>query len=94
MSKKGTSRFVGSEPTGAHAAGAGSEALLRAEISFWRELLNESQESLTPCSVERMRQALALAERRYLQLHGNPPAHGGTNGCPIWASPSQPESLH
>jgi hypothetical protein len=45
-----------------------SEALLRAEINFWRELLGESEGALPADSIERMRQALALAEHRFLHL--------------------------
>jgi len=50
------------------APGEGSESLLRAEIAFWRELLSECDRSLPPESIERMRYALALAERRFLQI--------------------------
>jgi hypothetical protein len=45
-----------------------SETLLRAEIGFWRELLDECNPSVPADSIERMRQALALAERRFLEL--------------------------
>ena len=45
-----------------------SETLLRAEIGFWRELLNDCDDALPPESVERMRQALALAEHRLMLL--------------------------
>ena len=48
-----------------------SETLLRAEIDFWRRLLGDSDCLLPPESIERMRQALALAEHRYLQLFGD-----------------------
>jgi hypothetical protein len=65
-----------------------SEALLRAEIGFWRELLDESAGTLPPDSMERMRQALALAEHRFLQLCRNAGESGrssdrlpGTSRC-------------
>ncbi len=41
-----------------------SQALLRSEIGFWRELIDTCQESESPDNVERMRYALALAESR------------------------------
>ena len=46
-----------------------SEALLRSEIGFWRELIETCRESESPDSVERMHYALALAESR---LANNP----------------------
>ena len=56
-------------PHGVHGQRAdNSEALLRAEIGFWRELLQECNQSVPADSIERMRQALALAEQRFLQL--------------------------
>ena len=39
-----------------------NEALLRSEISFWKELINTCDSSQPIDSLERMRQALALAE--------------------------------
>jgi hypothetical protein len=44
------------------------ESLLRSEIAFWRELLVDCDGSAPPESIERMRQALALAEQRFLQF--------------------------
>ena len=41
-----------------------SEALLRSEIGFWREMIDSCQESDPPDSIERMRFALALAESK------------------------------
>ena len=41
-----------------------SEALLRSEIRFWREMIDSCQESDPPDSIERMRYALALAESK------------------------------
>jgi hypothetical protein len=48
-----------------------SEALLRSEIGFWRELIVTCQESESPDSVERMRYALALAESRLVSNPSN-----------------------
>lgn len=74
-------------------AGA-SEALLRAEISFWRDLLNSCDRYMPPESMERMQQALALAELRFLQLHG--PDRAGPASCagPIWTSSAGTRFLH
>ena len=41
-----------------------SEALLRSEIGFWREMIDSCQESDPPDGIERMRYALALAESK------------------------------
>ena len=41
-----------------------NEALLRSEIGFWRELIDSSNSSQPAASIERMQQALALAESR------------------------------
>lgn len=41
---------------------------LNAEIEFWQELLDKNQNSLAESSVTRMRQALALAEKKLLML--------------------------
>ena len=46
-----------------------SELLLRSEVAFWRDLVASSGDTLPPESFERMQQALALAERRLLQLY-------------------------
>ena len=40
------------------------EALLRSEVGFWRELIESSQATEPPESIERMRYALALAESK------------------------------
>lgn len=45
-----------------------NEALLRSEIGFWRELIDSCGASQPTESVERMRQALALAESRLAGL--------------------------
>ena len=41
-----------------------SEALLRSEIGFWREMIDSCQDTDPPDSIERMRFALALAESK------------------------------
>jgi hypothetical protein len=48
-----------------------SEALLRSEIGFWREMIDSCQESESPDNVERMRYALALAESRLAKNPSN-----------------------
>jgi len=65
------------------APGEGSESLLRAEIAFWRELLSECDRSVPPESIERMRQALALAERRFLQICRDRLAEGVSSTAPF-----------
>ena len=48
-----------------------SEALLRSEIGFWRELIESCRETDSPDSVERMRHALALAESKLVRPPSN-----------------------
>ena len=48
-----------------------SEALLKSEIGFWREMIETCQESQSPDNVERMRYALALAESRLAKNPSN-----------------------
>lgn len=43
-----------------------SAALLQSEVVFWREMLARETDALPPESIERIRQALALAEHRLL----------------------------
>ena len=45
-----------------------NEALLRSEIGFWRELIDACNDKEPTDSVERMQQALALAESRLREL--------------------------
>lgn len=45
------------------------EFLLRSEIAFWRDQVAGTGDALPPESVERMRQALSLAESRLQQLY-------------------------
>jgi hypothetical protein len=78
---------------GDRAAGV-SEALLRAEIGFWRELLQECEDSVPADSVERMRQALALAERRFMQLCREAEGRERSSACPRGTSPAEAKYLH
>ena len=80
---------------GAHALGAGtSEVLLRAEIGFWRELLNSCDRTVPADSIERMQQALALAEHRFLQSCRDRRAVNASSPGPTWTSQSGTEFLH
>ena len=45
-----------------------NEPMLRAEIGFWKELIESCDASQPPDSIERMHQALALAESRLAAL--------------------------
>jgi hypothetical protein len=54
---------------GAWPQGMAGETLLRSEITFWRELLASSDGCQPVEAVDRMRQALALAEYRLLSLY-------------------------
>lgn len=71
-----------------------AEALLRAEIGFWRDLLSNRDRRVPPDSVERMQQALALAEWRLLQLRRQDGA--GTASCagPTRTSNARTRFLH
>lgn len=48
-----------------------AEALLRSEIEFWRELIDSCPDNHPEESIERMNQALALAESRLSSLPGS-----------------------
>jgi hypothetical protein len=78
----------------AHCEAGDSAALLHAEISFWRDLLNDCDGSLAPESIERMRQALALAEYRLLQLCGMRRTETASSDGPTRTSPLQEVFLH
>ena len=79
----------------AQQSGAGaSEVLLRAEIGFWRELLNSCDRTVPAARVERMQQALALAEHRYLQLSRDRRAGNASSPGPAWTSQPGTEFLH
>ena len=45
-----------------------NEALLHSEIGFWQEMIDSSDESMAPDQLERMQQALALAQSRLAGL--------------------------
>jgi hypothetical protein len=47
-----------------------SEAALRSEVGFWREMIRARSDALPAEAVERMRHALALAEYRLVTLYG------------------------
>ena len=47
-----------------------NEALLRSEISFWQELITSCDGTQAPETLERMHQALALAQCRLERLFG------------------------
>lgn len=61
--KNGSARHI-AQPAGRVAG----EEMLRAEIGFWREMLASCDGNVPAENIERMQQALALAERRFLQL--------------------------
>jgi hypothetical protein len=56
----------------------GLEDHLTAEIEFWRDLIDSRSPNCAPESLERMEQALALAERKLALLAPavNPPSRG------------------
>jgi hypothetical protein len=49
--------------------------LLRTEAAFWRELIGECDGESSPECIERMQQALALAERR-IEIRNRSAEHG------------------
>lgn len=53
----------------ASASKTASEALLRSEIAFWQEMIQSCDAGHPAESLERMNQALGLAEYRLLQLY-------------------------
>ena len=61
---------TGSEPqTSPDPDGGNVAVVLHAEIEFWRELIATCPDSQSSECVERMHQALALAESRLASLH-------------------------
>jgi hypothetical protein len=76
------------------APGEGCESLLRAEIAFWRELLSDCDHSVPPESIERMRQALALAEQRFLQVCQHRQAEAALHSGPLRACMAGGKVLH
>jgi hypothetical protein len=75
-------------------AAAASEALLRAEIGFWREMLGKADGCLPPESIERMRHALALAEYRLLRLDREFRGNNGSTVGPLPTSPVREKFIH
>jgi hypothetical protein len=71
-----------------------SDILLRVEIGFWRDLLAAADHSVAAESIERMQQALALAERRLLQLFGKRAVPTASSNGPESTSDVGPHSLH
>jgi hypothetical protein len=62
------------------------EFLLRTEIAFWREQVANCGPSVPSESVERLQQALALAESRLRQLHGGDRGEDQSNSQPVRTS--------
>lgn len=60
------------------------EFLLRSEITFWRDLVTSCGDAVPAESIERMKQALALAESRLLQLY-----RGDRDGIPSSSGPER-----
>jgi len=60
-----SSYFIEEKPLSAEPDG---EALLQSEVEFWRELIATCPATQPADSLERMRQALALAETRLARL--------------------------
>lgn len=63
-----------------------SEFLLRTEVAFWRDLVESSGDAVPPESIERMQQALALAESRLLQLYSGDGGAARSSDRPVGAS--------
>ena len=70
------------------------ETLLRYEIGFWRELLSIEDSTAPTESVERMRQALALAERRLQDWYADSSGPEGSNDRQRGTSCDRKPSLH
>ena len=76
----GTSYQTDSNSQGASSVERGiSEAMLRTEIGFWRDMIVSCRDTEAPDSLERMQHALALAELRLGDLF----AHEAPNVFPI-----------
>lgn len=69
------------------------EFMLRAELAFWRELVESCGADASAESVERMRQAAALAEYRLLELYRAPEHESRSTTCPARTSGSGPGAL-
>ena len=83
------------KPTGTIRGGHDdAEILLRAEVAFWREIIGSCDADYPPASLERMQQALALAEYRLMRCYR---ADGGpvrSTGGPGGTSGPEDGSLH
>jgi hypothetical protein len=53
-----------------------NEAALRSEIAFWQEMIGARGDALPVEAVERMHHALALAEKRLMELYTQHAANG------------------
>lgn len=62
------------------------EFLLRTEVAFWRDLVESCGDAVPPESIERMQQALALAESRLLQLYSGDAGAARSSARPVGAS--------
>ena len=70
------SEYRNSDRQGASGVERGiTEALLRTEIGFWRDMIVSCRETEPPDSIERMQHALALAEMRLGHLCENQPSN-------------------
>jgi hypothetical protein len=77
-----------------HDSAGTCEVMLRAEIGFWRQLLSGCDQAVPPETIERMQQALALAELRFLQLQRDVQADRVSCAGPVWASRAGSKALH
>jgi len=71
-----------------------NDVLLRAEVAFWRDMLASETDSLPGESIERIRQALALAESRLLCLVLHECGPDASSDRPEGSSAARPRSLH
>ena len=71
-----------------------SEVLLRSEVLFWREMLTRECGSLPAESLERIRQALALAEYRLMAVVLESGGPGRSSDGPGPTSRGRDEALH
>ena len=74
----------------------GCEALLRSEISFWQELIASCPSTQSLDSIERMSQALALAESRLVVLleMSQQSSPGLSTDCPPRTSATHTKPIH
>lgn len=72
----------------------GAELLLRSEIAFWREMIEACEPGRSAESLERMKQALSLAEYRLMRVYRSAAAAGRTTDGPGRASANDGVSLN